>query len=515
MLFNSYIFIFCFLPLTILGFFLIGKQKKHRMAIAWLVLTSLFFYGWWNPVYLILLGFSILFNYWFGCILNQEAGRGSIPGKGLLTIGVSINLCLLGYFKYAMFFVGSLNAVAGTDIHIGTIFLPLAISFFTFQQMAYLVDAYRGEAKEYDFLHYCLFVCFFPQLIAGPIVHHKEMIPQFMEKRIFTPKAIHIAVGMTIFFVGLFKKVVIADNMALHATPVFTLADNGASLTFFQAWEGSLAYTFQLYFDFSGYSDMAIGIARMFGIILPENFNSPYKAKNSIDFWKRWHITLSRFLRDYLYFPLGGNRKGKTRRYMNLIITMLLGGLWHGAGWTYVVWGALHGFYLLINHLWRNFFPRKKERVWSSFLSRLVTFLAVVIAWVFFRAETFHGALNVLKGMVNLPNKLNGKLGPMQDLLETVGIGFNGGLLKVEHYNLFAWLVFWLFVIWVWPNTQEWLRKYEPVLEAVNQGETFGKSHHIWPAWHPTARWAAFLAFIAVLGVLGLSSVTEFLYFQF
>jgi|SaaInlStandDraft_6_1057023.scaffolds.fasta_scaffold27026_2 alginate O-acetyltransferase complex protein AlgI len=331
MLFNSYIFIFLFLPIVLLGFHLIGKQGHHRVAIAWLVGVSLFFYGWWNPAYLGLMLVSILFNYGVGVSLGRTPRK--LSKKPVLIFGVVVNLALLGYFKYANFFVDSLNSITGTNIVLLQVILPLAISFFTFQQIAYLIDAWRGETKEYNFLHYCLFVTFFPQLIAGPIVHHKEMLPQFAKDVVYKLRSKHIAIGLTVFSIGLFKKVVLADGVSVYATPMFDAAEAGVLLTFFEAWGGALAYSFQLYFDFSGYSDMAIGLARMFGIRLPLNFNSPYKATSIIDFWRRWHITLSRFLRDYLYIPLGGSRcRGEPRRFINVMVTMVLGGLWHGAG---------------------------------------------------------------------------------------------------------------------------------------------------------------------------------------
>jgi len=352
MLFNSFEFIFFFLPITLTIFFWIGKRNHHQVAISWLVLCSLFFYGWWSPAYLALILFSMLFNYAFGVMLGNGESRKN--KKALLILGVGINLGLLGYYKYANFFIDQLNWLLDSNFHLEKIFLPLAISFFTFQQIAYLVDAYRQETKEYNFLHYCLFVTFFPQLIAGPIVHHKEMLPQFSKNIVYKFNYEHMAMGITIFIIGLFKKVILADSVSIYATPVFNAAEIGATVTFFSAWGGALAYTLQLYFDFSGYSDMAIGIAYMFGIKLPINFNSPYKATSIIDFWRRWHITLSRFLRDYLYFALGGNRKGSIRRYINLFLTMLLGGIWHGAGWTFVIWGMLHGTYLIINHAWRK-----------------------------------------------------------------------------------------------------------------------------------------------------------------
>ena len=295
------------------------------------------------------------------------------------------------------------------------ILLPLAISFFTFQQIAYLIDAYRYETQEYNFLHYCLFVTFFPQLIAGPIVRHKEMLPQFSKDKIYKLHYKHIAIGLAIFAIGLFKKVIFADGIAIYATPVFMLAETEAAMTFFEAWGGALAYTLQLYFDFSGYSDMAVGIGFMFGIKLPINFNSPYKATSIIDFWRRWHITLSRFLRDYLYVALGGSRKGKVRRFVSVFLTMLLGGIWHGAGWTFVFWGLLHGFYLLVNHMWRKvtmdvFKWSHKIGIVELTIYRVLTLFAIVIGWVYFRAESFTGANHMILTMlgvhgVSLPSR--------------------------------------------------------------------------------------------------------------
>ena len=315
MLFNSFQFIFVFLPLTLLGFHWIGKQGHHRACIAWLVGASLFFYSWWNPAYLVLILSSVLLNYGVGVSLASTPSN--LNKKLVLIFGVTANLGLIGYYKYANFFVETFNMLVGTKQDLHEVILPLAISFFTFQQIAYLVDVYRGETREHNLLNYCLFVVFFPQLIAGPIVHHKEIWPQFARDALYRLRAENLAIGFTIFAIGLFKKVVLADEIAVFATAVFVGAENDIPATFFEAWGGALAYSFQLYFDFSGYSDMAIGVARMFGIRLPLNFNSPYKATSIIDFWQRWHITLSRFLRAYLYIPLGGNRKGQFRLFLS------------------------------------------------------------------------------------------------------------------------------------------------------------------------------------------------------
>ena len=356
---------------------------------------------------------SILANYSIGYILGHKI-RQKIIKKIILILGITLNLGLIGYFKYANFFVENLNYLLRSDLNLPPIVLPLAISFFTFQQIAYLVDAYQGETKEYSLLKYTLFVCFFPQLIAGPIVHHKDILHQFSKSSTSRFSSQHLAVGLTIFMTGLFKKVVFADSIAEFANLAFNAAANGIHLTFSEAWVGSLAYTLQLYFDFSGYSDMAIGAAFMFGIRLPLNFNSPYKAVSISDFWRRWHITLSNFLRDYLYIPLGGSRKGNIRRYSNLIITMLLGGLWHGAGWTFIFWGGLHGAYLVVNHLWRSLRQSlgqdlKQDGWLLRGVGWFVTFLAVVISWVFFRASSFETAVDIIRAMagfngISLPN---------------------------------------------------------------------------------------------------------------
>ncbi len=386
MLFNSYEFIFFFLPLVYLAYFALHRYGNALVAKLFLVLASLFFYSWWNPVYLPLILGSMVFNY----VVGQRLARSRKP-KLLLFFGVGVNLALLGYFKYADFFINNANFLFGTQIPLLHLVLPLAISFFTFQQIAYLVDSYRHETKEYDFLNYALFVTFFPQLIAGPIVHHKEMMPQFADANNRYPRAAHIAEGLFIFAVGLFKKVVIADTFAVWATEGF---DHTASLDFASAWITSLSYTFQLYFDFSGYTDMAIGAALLFNIRLPQNFNSPYKATSIQDFWRRWHITLSRFLRDYIYIPLGGNRKSEYRTHYNLMTTFLLGGIWHGAGWTFLFWGALHGLALVIHRLWK-----KAGKTLPRVAAWFVTFMFVNISWVFFRARSFDDAFKVLKGM--------------------------------------------------------------------------------------------------------------------
>jgi len=476
--------------------------------MSWLVLCSLFFYGWWNPSYLYLILFSMIFNYAVGMML----GNGGLQRtrKYILAIGVAINLGLLGYYKYANFFVKQVNEAFGSNYHLDTIILPLAISFFTFQQVAFLVDAYHHETKEYNFLHYCLFVTFFPQLIAGPIVHHGEMLPQFSRESIFKFNYKHISVGLFIFTIGLFKKVIFADHVSAYATPVFSAAEIHASLTFFEAWGGALAYTLQLYFDFSGYSDMAIGIAYMFGIKIPINFNSPYKSANIIEFWRRWHITLSRFLRDYLYFALGGNRKGKFRRYMNLFLTMFLGGIWHGAGWTFILWGMLHGIYLIINHIWRKIRFEilkcsKETGLFETITARTITLLAVIIGWVYFRAETVSGANHLVVTMfggngISLPTGLRSVFG---DKLEGLGIVFKGmfGGSSANFGEGMVWIAFLSIIAIAAPNSQQFISPaYQKTILRINRKiPVFG----------------IFLGTALYYIFINLGSKAEFLYFNF
>lgn len=501
MLFNSYEFILVFLPVTLFGFFYIGAVGHHRVAIAWLVGASLVYYGWWNPAYLGLILGSIFANYSIGVVLGRPEElpkRWVINRKHLLVIGIIANLTLLGYFKYANFFIDTVNYITDTNFNLEKIILPLAISFFTFQQIAYLVDAYRGEAREYNFLHYSLFVCFFPQLIAGPIVHHKEMLPQFANDSTYRPNYENLAVGFTVFTIGLFKKVVLADSLALYVEPVF---GGQGEYTFIQSWIGALAYTFQLYFDFSGYSDMAIGIARMFGIKLPINFNSPYKANSIIDFWRRWHITLSRFLRDYLYIPLGGNRGGKVKKQMNLMVTMLLGGLWHGAGWTFVVWGGLHGLYLVLNHMFRSLVDSgqitwNSKNVFIKIISRVITFICVVIGWVFFRANDFDQAWNILFAMFG--NNGIGNIEASSDIPAILMITLS------------------LFIIWCLPNAQQYMNKYKLSSEIDTAKHKYKITQKIF-VFNFNIRNVLLVSMLILLILLIMQSVqkSEFLYYDF
>src|SRR5260221_1900548 len=396
MLFSTYTFLFQFLPATVLAF-AAARRHSPRAGIMVLAGASLFFYGAWRPAYLLLLIVSIAVNFMLGLRMEDPLRRRAVG-----SVGLPLNLAVLCYFKYTNFIFDSLNMLTGAPLPFVNTSLPLGISFFTFQQIAYLVDVMRGARVERDIVSYTLFVSFFPHLIAGPLVHHAEMIPQFKRGRTGR-SAVLAARGLAIFAAGLFKKVVIADNLAQFVSPVFAHLDAGGGITTSWAWLATLAYSLQIYFDFSGYSDMAVGLALLFGIRLPVNFRSPYQATSIIEFWRRWHITLSRFLRDYLYIPLGGNRLGEQRRYINLLVTMLLGGLWHGAGWNFLVWGGLHGIYLCINHLWRGRRGSKPEVSIAGLMVKgacwAITFFAVVVAWVFFRAKTAAGAWQMLQGL--------------------------------------------------------------------------------------------------------------------
>ena len=413
MLFNSYSFIFLYLPVVLLGFFWLARIS-HAFAAVWLVMASLLFYGYWNPAYVGLLLGSIVCNFTFGLWIAKASGRQNARSKKrLLITALGANLVLLVYYKYANFFVGSANSIAGSLWSLSDIILPLGISFFTFTQIAFLVDTYQGKVREYHFIHYTLFVTYFPHLIAGPVLHHKDMMPQFAHSATYQINWDNIATGLLLFTVGLCKKVLWADSLAPFATAIFDGTQHGMVTgtlpTIYEAWSGALAYTLQIYFDFSGYTDMALGIALMFNIRLPINFYSPYKSTSIIEFWRRWHITLSTFLRDYLYIPLGGNRHGQLRRYGNLLATMLLGGLWHGAGWTFILWGVVHGLYLIINNLWRELVADRFLRWVPNWLGTLtggtLTFIAVVAAWVVFRAGNTAQALVILKAMFGIASR--------------------------------------------------------------------------------------------------------------
>ena len=512
MLFNSYPFLFLYLPVVLGGFFLLGAFRP-RAAAFWLALASVTFYGWWNWRFVPLLLASIAFNLSAGSALaRNRSGR-------LLALAISANLAALGYFKYANFLVATWSEVTGSPLPLLDIVLPIGISFFTFTQIAFLVDAWSGKVREYRLIHYSLFVSYFPHLVAGPVLHHAQMMPQFADRETYRWNWQNVAIGMTLFAIGLCKKTLLADGVATYASPVFDAAHQGLPVYFLEAWIGALAYTLQLYFDFSGYSDMAIGLSRLFNVRLPLNFNSPYQAANIVDFWRRWHMTLSQFLRDYLYIPLGGNRLGGTRRYLNLVITMVLGGLWHGAGWTFAVWGGLHGAYLMINHGWHalrlQWRPSAPGAMAASrFGSRALTFLAVVLAWVFFRSVDLRSALYLVGSMVGMHGIAVPEPAFALQALARIGVPIVPGPL-LNHIAqgatlACAWIAALLMIVWAAPNSQQIMASFHPSSDPVEPSPLLPRMR-----WRLTWSWAAFAALCLAIGLLQLNRVTEFLYFQF
>lgn len=501
MLFNSYLFILLFLPITFIGFIFFQKYESRILSCSWIVFTSLVFYGWFNPKYIMLILISILFNY----ILAYTLRVPSKHNRNLLKVGIIGNLLTLAYFKYTNFFITNINELTGSSFSTLSIILPIGLSFFTFEQIAYIVDVYQCKVKKYSFLDYCYFVTFFPRLIAGPIIRHSEVLSQIEKSNIHKIQYKNICIGLSIFIVGLFKKAIIADNLVTIADSVFDTTHN--TIPMINAWLGALAYTGQIYFDFSGYSDMAIGLARLFNITLPLNFNSPYKSTSIIGFWRNWNISLSRFLRDYLYIPLGGNLKGTLYHYRNLFITMLLGGLWHGASWTFVIWGGLHGTYLLINHFWRHQHIASilEEQVPHTLklLSWLITFFFVVIAWVFFRATTFSNAYDILNSMFSL-NSLSLKNIPMTPWLEVLGS---------------------LFIAFTMPNVHQVFHKIKPSLDGeyiINKSNNIlsaksniGKKLQSILTWNSTYIWSLSLAFLFTVAIIFMTHTHIFIYYDF
>ena len=480
MIFNSFEFIFVFLPIVLALYYLIGRINIP-FAKAWLLVASLFFYAYWNPAYLPLVLISMVINYVIGSFL----GKNEKPNlrKPILIIGIVFNVGLLSYYKYFDFFITNVNGLFETNQPLLQLVLPLAISFYTFTQIAYLIDSYRLETKEYSFLNYGLFVTFFPHLIAGPIVHHKQLAPQFNEKKSYFVNYSNISKGLMIFAIGLFKKVGIADMFAQWANTGYS---NVEALTFVDSWITTFSYTLQLYFDFSGYSDMAIGLALLFNIVMPINFNSPYKALDIQDFWRRWHITLSNFLTTYLYIPLGGNRKGSTRTYINIFIIFLVSGVWHGAGWTFIVWGTMHGLASVICRWWKRAgYHMPKVLAWTT------TFLFVHLAWVFFRAISFGDAITVLKAMFGF----NGVYLPVatREFLPEISAERFITMPFADSLSMLLISVFvGLLLVWFAKNSME-------IMEQRKRNVTM----------------AIFVALLLFYSVTQLQNVSEFLYFNF
>ena len=512
MLFSSWNFMVYFLPVTLAVFYFIPAHF-HVLRKLWLISASFYFYGYWKIEYVPLLMFSILANY----AVAESIIRSAKSARFILIAGVSLNLLLLGYFKYTNFAVHFLGHIVQRDLGHFDIILPLAISFFTFTQISYLVDVYRDRTAHYRFLDYSLFVVLFPHLIAGPIVRHWEIIPQFINRELKASRE-NFGVGMTLFIFGLIKKF-LADSAALYADDVYDGAFNHAALSTLDAWIGTVAFAVQIYFDFSAYSDMAIGLARMFGVKFPSNFDSPYRATSVIVFWERWHRTLTRFLREYVYYSLGGNRRGHFRQILNIMATMFLSGLWHGAGWTYIIWGTLHGAFLVINHQWRLWVKQMQWNLEHWFYrgaSALLTFIAVSLAWTFFRAANLAVAGKVLANMLavnglSLPDQLFPQGGFRDKVLAPLGVHFiNTEALDIKHYeNAFGNLLSLLIICWALPNTQQMLSRYDPILEPVTRQPWFHLKLNFWLG--------LILGFLAYL-ILRNSYVSEpapFIYFNF
>jgi alginate O-acetyltransferase complex protein AlgI len=522
MLFNSYEFIFAFLPIALLGFWALGRQST-AWALRWLILASLFFYAWWRPLNVLLLSPSIVVNLLLARWLRR---LGDTPGREktsawVLAAGIAFNLAFLGYFKYRNFFMEGVNDAFGTTFVLTNLILPLGISFITFQKIAFLVDVHARRITSFTVQDYCLFVLFFPQLIAGPIVHYRELMPQF-QKATARFDGTDVSLGLTLFFLGLFKKVALADGIAPMVSTIYDSAAGGSSIALIPAWLAAIGFTLQIYFDFSGYSDMAIGAARLFGIRLPPNFDSPLRATSIIDFWLRWHITLTRFLTAYVYNPLlltltrrrlarglapVGGKNTTVGAYVSLLVfptvfTMLLSGLWHGAGYLFLFWGALHGVYLSVNHAWRLFGPRRGQAPATGVTALVgavaafaLTFLAVVFAMVFFRSENWAAATSIVSGMAAL-NGLTGDVLSGRDLV-----------------LLSRWTLALLFVALALPNTLRVLDRYEPALGFTPRSSASRPDLPV--KWQPSPAWAVALAAIAAVAIVRLSGPSEFLYWQF
>ena len=519
MLFNSFEFVFVFLPIVAAVFFALGRTSRTS-ALRWLIAASLFFYAWWRPLNLLLLSPSILVNLLLARSLRRLAGT---PGRErtanvVLAAGIAFNLAFLGYFKYRNFFLENVNDGFGTTFVLTNLILPLGISFITFQKIAFLIDVHARRVVSFTAQDYCLFVLFFPQLIAGPIVHYRELMPQF-EKAECRFNVHDVAVGLTLFFLGLFKKVVLADGIAPLVSPIYEAAAGGP-VALVPAWLAAVGFTLQIYFDFSGYSDMALGAARLFGVRLPPNFDSPLRATNIIDFWLRWHMTLTRFLTAYVYNPLlltltrrrikkglrpVGGRNTTVGAFISLLVfptmlTMLLSGLWHGAGYLFLLWGALHGTYLSINHAWRLFGPRRAPRGWMASLAGgaaglALTWLAVAVAMVFFRASDWPSATNIVSGMTGL----NGVTGAALSARDTV--------------LLMRWVAALLFVTLALPNTLRLTERFDPALGLAPRPAT--PASELVPRWQPSPAWAVALAIVAAVAITRLGGPSEFLYWQF
>jgi D-alanyl-lipoteichoic acid acyltransferase DltB (MBOAT superfamily) len=545
MLFNSYEFLYAFLPLTIAGFFALGTTSRAA-ALRWLILASLAFYAWWRPVNVLIIAPSIVINYITAkVLLRLNQGEEWKRASGLvLLFGIAFNVVFLGYFKYIDFLSGTINDVFGTNLILRHIILPLGISFITFQKIAFLFDVHAGRVKQVTFQDYCVFVLFFPQLIAGPIVHYREMMPQFQSASCQFDKE-NVAVGLTLLAFGLFKKVVLADSIAPFVSPIYGRAAVDGGTTLLLAWIAGFGFTLQLYFDFSGYSDMALGLARFFGIRLPQNFDSPLKATSISDFWLRWHMTLTRFLTGYLYNPLvlrlTRRRAARGRRGLiagkvtigafaylimfPMLLTMFVSGIWHGAGFTFIVFGLLHGIYLTINQAWRQFglklWPdRATHDRWMTPIGAVLVFVGVTVANVFFRSPTIASAIDVLNGMAGLhglalPQAVYDGLGPLVGVLQSIGVKIKAlGWWQARDFMMtLAWIAGLALIAYGFPNTIQILARYEPALGV--KPPAAGTSFQRVLEWTMSLPWAVVVSFLVFVSVFKLGGPSAFLYWQF
>jgi len=543
MLFNSYEFIFVFLPVTLAGFFLLGLSSRN-LALGWLVVISIAFYAWWRPINVLIIAPSILVNFVLARWLLRLTADKTRAGLArlVLLLGIAFNVAFLGYFKYVNFLATAANDLIGTNFVLTQVVLPLGISFITFQKIAFLIDVHGRRIPSFTLRDYGLFVLFFPQLIAGPIVHYREMMPQFQQARCRWDKE-NIAVGLSLFGFGLFKKVVLADGISEYVSPIYETASAGSEVTLFPAWIAAIGFTLQIYFDFSGYSDMALGLARFFGVRLPANFDSPLKATNIIDFWLRWHITLTRFLTAYLYNPLVlwltrrrmvkrlpglGGRAPSVGAFLQLLagptlLTMFVSGLWHGAGYLFILWGLLHGLYLSVNHAWRLFGPRNwsSKETYERFMRPtgfVLTFLSVVVAMVLFRSANADAAKELLQGLVglngiSLPQQIFAQLGPLKGLLPSF-VTASTVMSAQEFVFAMAWLGVLLLVALLFPNTLQLMARYEPAL-GVHPKPAAPLSLLRVLDWTPTVPWAVVMSSLVVAAVLRIGGKSEFLYWQF
>ncbi len=528
MLFNSHEFLFVFLPATLIGFFLLGRASR-QWAILWLILTSLIFYGWWRPLNVLIIGPSIIVNYLIASFLLRLNQRGDSPGLSrlVLAVGLLFNVAYLGFFKYADFVTGAVNDAFGANFTLLHIILPLGISFITFQKIAFLIDVQAGRVKGFTFREYCTFVLFFPQLIAGPIVHYREMMPQFAAATCRFDKE-NFAVGLTLLFAGLFKKVALADSIAPLITPLYQHSAAGGHSPLLIAWMAAVGFTLQIYFDFSGYTDMALGLGRFFGIKLPPNFNSPLKASNIIDFWLNWHMTLTRFLTAYIYNPMvlamtrrrvakgrpGYGRNPSAGAFVSLLMvplitTMFISGLWHGAGYGFIIWGLINGVYLVINHGWRVYAAHRfRDRAAYARVMKplgfVLTFVGFTLSMIFFRATTVRSAIDLIKGALGL----NG-------FALSHGAAAIGATYGTDIKHALMWIAILLVIALLAPNTLQILAPYEPALgvKPAQTAPVIGKLRI--PAWGPSLPWAVAVSVVAAVAVFMLGGPSEFLYWQF